>query len=81
MLLLLLCLPMIFHNASCTMFLVKEGYKEIKKVEEERKEKKEQQERQEQRDAQPRPDSSDDTLEDESPPPRHHGQWTPEREE
>lgn len=76
MLLLLLCLPMIFHNVSCTMFLVKEGYKEIKKVEEERKEKKEQQEQQ---DAQQHSDSSD-APSDESQP-RHHGQWTPEREE
>ena len=58
---------MLFSNASCTMFLVKEGYKEYEKLEKEHKEKEEQKERQEQQ--------QDSTT------PRDHGQWTPSMEE
>lgn len=75
-LLLLLLIPLLFHNASCTMFLIKEGVKEIKKLEEERKEKKQQQERQWETQL---PDSYDAPPAD-SPQRRHNGQWTPDRE-
>jgi len=80
MLLLLLLAPLLFHNASCTMFLIKEGVKEVEKLEKEKKEKKEQQERQEQWETQPLPGSSDAPAA-EPQQPRHHGQWTPQREE
>ncbi len=67
-----LCLSILFTNASCTMFLAKEGYKEIKKLEEEHKEKEEKKKQQE------RSESSDDA---DSTQPRHHGTWTPQQEE
>ncbi|MBN1555481.1 MAG: hypothetical protein JXA11_12105 [Phycisphaerae bacterium] len=74
---LLLLLPLLFHNVSCTMFLIKEGVKEVKKLEEERKEKKEQQQRQWQNEQLPGPSRMDE----ESSRPYHHGRWTPNREE
>jgi len=69
---LLMCLSMLMTNASCTMFLAKEGYKEIKKLEDEHKEKEAKQKQQEQ---QERSESSDATQ------PRHHGTWKPQPEE
>ena len=76
--LLVLLAGMLLTNASCTMFLIKEGYKEIKKIEEEKKEKKEQQQQQWQNEQLPDPYTA---PRDESDRRKHHGQWTPQREE
>ncbi|MBN1942492.1 MAG: hypothetical protein JW849_04275 [Phycisphaerae bacterium] len=70
----LLLVLVLFHNASCTMFLIKEGVKEVKKLEREKKERQEQQ-REEEEFAQP------SVTAGESPRPYHHGRWTPQREE
>jgi hypothetical protein len=80
-LLFLLLVPLLLNNASCTMFILKEGYKEVKKLEEEHKEKKERQERQEQQWELQRREESPDVAPDESPQRRDHGQWTPARDE
>lgn len=74
----ILLAAMLLSNASCTMMLIKEGYKEIKKIEEEKKEKKEKQQQQWQNKPLPppyHPPSEDSTQ------PYHHGQWTPGEEE
>jgi flagellar basal body-associated protein FliL len=74
--LLSLLVVLLFLNASCTMFLIKEGVKEVKKLEEEKKEKNAQQQWQNEQLTNP-----DGATRGESTECRHHGQWTPSREE